>query len=60
MIVWSAVRDEQRQVMLGSRLLAEKGVWERRGPVADLIAHKLGDLTPWLGRLGQLESRYFR
>ncbi|MBB6557530.1 error-prone DNA polymerase [Acidovorax soli] len=59
-IVWSAVRDEQRQVLLESRLLAVKGVWERRGPVANLIAHRLVDLTPWLGRLGRLESRDFK
>ncbi|MBB6558837.1 error-prone DNA polymerase [Acidovorax soli] len=59
-IVWSAVRDEQRQVLLESRLLAVKGVWERRGPVANLIAHRLVDLTPWLGQLGRLESRDFR
>ena len=59
-IVWSAVRDEQRQVLLESRLLAVKGVWERRGQVANLIAHRLVDLTPWLGRLGRLESRDFR
>lgn len=59
-IVWSSVRDEQRQVLLESRLLAVKGVWERRGPVANLIADRLVDLTPWLGRLGRLESRDFR
>ena len=59
-IVWSAVRDEQRQVLLESRLLAVKGVWERRGQVANLIAHRLVDLTPWLGRLGRLESRDFQ
>jgi len=59
-IVWSSVRDEQRQVLLESRLLAVKGVWERRGPVANLIADRLVDLTPWLGRLGRLESRDFK
>lgn len=59
-IVWSAVREEQRQVLLESRLMAVKGVWQRRGAVANLIAHRLADLTPWLGRLGRLESRDFR
>lgn len=59
-IVWSAVREEQRQVLLESRFLAVKGVWQRRGPVANLIAHKLVNLTPWLGRLGRLDSRDFR
>jgi error-prone DNA polymerase len=59
-IVWSALRDEQRQVLLESRLLAVKGVWQRRGAVCNLIAHRMADLTPWLGRLGRLESRDFK
>ncbi|KRC25558.1 error-prone DNA polymerase [Acidovorax sp. Root219] len=59
-IVWSSVRDEQRQVLLESRLLAVKGVWQRRGQVTNLIADRLVDLTPWLGRLGRLESRDFK
>ncbi|EJE50481.1 DNA-directed DNA polymerase III PolC [Acidovorax sp. CF316] len=59
-IVWSSVRDEQRQVLLESRVLAVKGVWQRRGQVTNLIADRLVDLTPWLGRLGRLESRDFK
>lgn len=51
---------EQRQVLPESRLLAVKGAWERRGPVTNLIAHTLWDLTPWLERLGRLESRDIR
>lgn len=59
-IVWSALRDEQRSVLLESRLLAVKGVWQKRGSVCNLIAHRLVDLTPWLGRLGKLGSRDFK
>ncbi|KRC24896.1 error-prone DNA polymerase [Acidovorax sp. Root217] len=59
-IVWSSVRDEQRQVLLESRLLAVKGMWQRRGQVTNLIADRLVDLTPWLGRLGRLGSRDFK
>ena len=59
-IVWSALRDEQRNVLLESRLLAVKGVWQKRGAVCNLIAHRLVDLTPWLGRLGRLGSRDFK
>ena len=59
-IVWSALRDEQRQVLLESRLLAVKGIWQRRGAVSNLIAHRMANLTPWLGRLGRLESRDFK
>jgi len=58
-IVWRHVREAQRQVLLQSRLLAVKGKWQREGMVCNLIASKLVDLTPWLGRLAT-ESRDFR
>ncbi|MCB1988023.1 MAG: error-prone DNA polymerase, partial [Burkholderiaceae bacterium] len=58
-IVWRQVRDAQRQVLLGSRLLAVKGRWQREGEVCNLIAEQLADLSPLLGRLAT-ESREFR
>ena len=58
-IVWRDVRDAQRQVLLGSRLLAVKGRWQRQGMVCNLIADRLADLSPLLGRLAT-ESRDFR
>ena len=58
-IVWRSVREGQRQALLESRMLAVKGMWQRNGAVCNLIADKLVDLTPWLGRLGT-ESRDFR
>ena len=58
-IVWRQVRDAQRQVLLGSRLLAVKGRWQREGEVCNLIADQLADLSPLLGRLAT-ESREFR
>jgi error-prone DNA polymerase len=58
-IVWRDVRDAQRQVLLGSRLLAVKGRWQRQGMVCNLIADRLVDLSPLLGRLAT-ESRDFR
>jgi error-prone DNA polymerase len=57
-ICWRHVRDAQRQELLQSRLLAVYGRWQREGPSMNLIASKLRDLTPWLGRLGT-ESRDF-
>jgi error-prone DNA polymerase len=55
-IVWRSVREEQREALLASRLLAVRGVWQRDvesgGEVRHLIAEKLEDLTPLLGRLG--------
>ena len=58
-VVWKRVREAQRQVLLGSRLLAVRGRWQREGDVCNLIADKLADLSHLLGRLAT-ESRDFR
>ena len=57
-ICWSSVRDAQRKELLQSRLLAVYGRWQREGEVCNLIAQRLRDVTPWLGRLGTV-SRDF-
>jgi error-prone DNA polymerase len=65
-IVWRRVREEQREPLLQSRLLAVRGVWQRDmetgGRVCHLIAERMEDLTPLLGRLGRQpkSSRDFR
>jgi error-prone DNA polymerase len=60
-IVWKSLREEQRAELLHSRLLAVYGVWQRSeengtakgyGAVRNLVAQRLEDLTPLLGRLG--------
>ena len=60
-IVWKNVREAWREALLHSRLLAVHGVWQRDeesgGEVRHLVARRLHDLTPLLGRLGQLSSR---
>jgi error-prone DNA polymerase len=57
-IVWKHVREQQRDALLHSRLMAVRGVWQRDvdsgGQVKHLIAEQLEDLTPLLGRLGRL------
>jgi len=57
-IVWKHVREQQRDALLQSKLLAVRGVWQRDvdsgGQVRHLIAERLEDLTPLLGRLGQI------
>lgn len=59
-ICWSSVREKQRRVLLGSKLLAVYGRWQREGEVRNLIAGRLEDLTPLLGRLaGEMGSRDF-
>lgn len=59
LIVWKAVREAQREVLLGARLLAVRGRWQRQGPVCNLVAEKLVDLSHLLGRL-TTESRNFK
>jgi error-prone DNA polymerase len=57
-IVWRDLGDRQRRELLGSRLLAVYGRVEREGEVVHLVAGKLVDLTPLLGRLAT-KSRDF-
>jgi error-prone DNA polymerase len=59
-IVWKSLRETQRAEVLHARLLAVYGVWQRSedvdgkgyGEVRNLVAQRLEDLTPLLGRLG--------
>lgn len=57
-IVWKALRDQQRETLLAARLMAVRGNWQREGAVCHLIAEHLEDLTPLLGRLAT-QSRDF-
>ncbi len=50
-ICWKSVRDGQRRDLLAARLMAVYGRWQCEGDVRNLIAEKLADLTPLLGRL---------
>jgi error-prone DNA polymerase len=60
-IVWKSVREAQRDALLRARLLAVRGTWQRDvdsgGQVCHLVAARLMDLTPLLGRLAQQGSR---
>jgi error-prone DNA polymerase len=60
-IVWKRLRERQRDILLHARLLAVYGLWQRDvdsgGEVRHLVAHQLRDLTPLLGRLGELSSQ---
>jgi len=57
-ICWKSIREKQRRELLQSRLLAVYGQWQREGDVCNLIAGRLVDLTPLLGRLATV-SRDF-
>ncbi len=51
LIVWRDVAERQRQALIGSRLLGLAGRLQREGEVMHVIAHRLVDLSRWLGRL---------
>ncbi len=60
-IVWKSLRQTQRAEVMHARLLAVYGTWQRSeeqgcekgyGAVRNLVAHRLEDFTPLLGRLG--------
>ena len=57
-IIWKALRERQRSELTRSRLMAVYGTWQREGEVCNLIAGRLEDLSPLLGRLAT-ESRDF-
>lgn len=51
-IVWKHVREAQRLPLLSARLMAVAGQWQRTPEnVMHLIARRIVDVTPWLGRL---------
>lgn len=60
-VVWSKVSERQRNELLRSKLLAVHGRWQRQGEVRNVIAARLEDLTPLLGRLAEVagSSRNF-
>ncbi len=57
-IVWRSLRDRQRPEVLRAKLLEVHGTWQREGDVKNLIAGRLLDLTPLLGKL-ETSSRDF-
>ena len=51
LIVWNSLVEAQRRELLGARLLGVDGDVQREGPVVHVIARRLLDYTPLLGRL---------
>ena len=51
LIVWSSLVEAQRKALLGARLMGVAGEVQREGEVIHVIAKRLEDHTPLLGRL---------
>jgi error-prone DNA polymerase len=50
-IVWPDLVEQFRREVLGASLLGVYGIWQQEGIVRHLVAKRLVDLTPMLGRL---------
>jgi error-prone DNA polymerase len=50
-IVWPDLVEKQRKELLGSTLLGVYGIWQSENNVCHLIAKRLVDLSPLLGKL---------
>ncbi len=57
-IVWPSLVERQRREVLNAPLLGVYGIWQRDGEVRHLVAKRLVDLSPMLGRL-DTRSRNF-
>jgi error-prone DNA polymerase len=51
LVVWNDLAERQRRELLGARLLEVSGEVQREGRVVHVLARRLTDLTPLLGRL---------
>jgi error-prone DNA polymerase len=51
LIVWRDVAERQRRALVGSRLMGVAGELQVEGEVRHVIAHRLVDLSRWLGAL---------
>ena len=58
LVVWKDVLERQRREILGAKLLAVKGRWQREGEVRNIVVGHARDLTEMLGSL-TLPSRDF-
>ena len=58
LIVWNDLADRQRRELLGARLLAVQGEVQKQGSIVHVLARRLEDMTPLLGRLATV-SRDF-
>lgn len=59
LVVWKAIADEQRDVLLNARLMGVRGELQKEGKVIHVIARKLVDHSELLGEL-TVRSRDFR
>ena len=59
LIIWPALLEQQRQIVLNAKLLGVYGIWQREGEVRHLVAKRLVDMTHMLGRLVPKSHDFF-
>ncbi|HTI17134.1 MAG TPA: error-prone DNA polymerase, partial [Trinickia sp.] len=57
-IVWPKVLEQQRKEVLSASFLGVLGVWQCEGEVRHLVAHRLIDLSHWLGELPSVSRNF--
>jgi error-prone DNA polymerase len=58
LIVWSSLFEEQRRIVLSSRMVACHGSVQREGDVIHIVARRLEDLSALLRSLGSREALF--
>jgi len=51
LFVWRVVSGRQRQPLMASRLMGVSGQLQLEGEVMHVIAHRLANLSRWLGKV---------
>ncbi|MCG2582943.1 error-prone DNA polymerase [Massilia sp. TS11] len=57
-IIWPKLVEKQRREVLSASLLGIYGIWQRVGEVRHLVAKRLVDLSPMLGRLSPASRNF--
>ena len=59
LIIWPALLEQQRQIVLNTKLLGVYGIWQREGDVRHLVVKRLVDMTHMLGKLAPKSHDFF-
>ena len=58
LVVWVKVFEKYRRAVLGAGMLGVYGRIQREGDVVHLVAHRLTDLSSWLGSVGERDKTF--
>lgn len=58
LVIWQAIFEKYRRVVLGAGLIGVKGRVQREGEVIHIVAHQLHDLSAELASVGSLDAGF--